>query len=101
MPDNSITFDSKKITDRPISNGYWLGPGDGYEGALNGNYQDTEAAMIISNRLGEAGYKYTTDFTFVTLGLDGVVLHFYNKEAETFAVLQWDLLTRPEYNSKV
>ena len=78
-----------------MSNAYWLGPGDGYEGALNGNYQDTEAALIISNRLGEAGYKYHTDFTFITLGLDSVVFHFYNKEAETFAVLQWDLLTRP------
>jgi hypothetical protein len=92
--DDNITFDSRKITSRPVNNGYWIGPGDGYEGALNGNYQDTEAALIISNRLGEAGYKYNTDFLFVTLGLDGVVLHFYNPEAKTFALLQWDLLTR-------
>ena len=89
-----ITFDSKKITSRPVSNGYWIGPGDGYDGALNGNYQDTEAALIIANKLGEQGYKYHTDFTFVTLGLDGVVLYFYNKQAETYAVMQWDLLTR-------
>jgi hypothetical protein len=92
--DENITFDSKKITNRPVNNGYWIGPGDGYEGALNANYQDVEAALIIANRLGQQGYQYHTDYTFVTCGLDGVTLYFYNKEAATFAILQWDILTR-------
>ena len=84
-----LEFPSKALTDRPISNGYALGPGDYIEGgALNANYQDVEAACIICNSMGEAGYRYNVDFTFLTCGLGKIHIEFYSKEAAAHAAMR-------------
>jgi len=84
-----LEFPSKALTKRPISNGYMIDPGDWIEGgALNANYQDVEAACIICNAMGEAGYRYGEDFTFLTCGLDKVSIQFSNNEAATFAAMR-------------
>ena len=84
-----LEFPSKSLTKRPISNGYMIDPGDYIEGgALNANYQDVEAACIICNAMGEAGYKYGEDFTFLTCGLDKVHIQFNNNEAAAFAAMK-------------
>jgi hypothetical protein len=83
-----LEFPSKALTKRPISNGYMVDPGDWIFGALNANYQDVEAACIICNAMGEAGYRYGVDFTFLTCGLDKVHIQFNNNEAATFAAMR-------------
>jgi hypothetical protein len=84
-----LDFPSSSLTQRPVSNGYSFGPGDYVEGgALNANYRDVEAACIISNALGEAGYKYNEDFFFLTCGLDKVQIIFKNEEAATYAAMK-------------
>jgi hypothetical protein len=91
MSNKSITleFPSSSLTQRPVSNGYSFGPGDYVEGgALNANYRDVEAACIICNAMGEAGYRYGVDFTFVTCGLDKVQMHFTSSEAATHAAMK-------------
>jgi hypothetical protein len=79
-----IYFNSSLITDRSQYN-----PNVPEGGALNGNYQDVEAAIYISNRLGEAGYKYHIDFYFINCGIGAVVLEFYNKECASSASLMF------------
>jgi len=84
-----LDFPSASLSKRPISNGYFIDPGDYIEGgALNANYRDVEAACIICNAMGEAGYRYGVDFTFLTCGLDKVSIHFSNNEAATFAAMR-------------
>jgi len=84
-----LEFPSKSLTQRPISNGYMIDPGDwSYGGALNANYRDVEAACIICNAMGEAGYKYGEDFTFLTCGLDKVHIQFNSNEAAAFAAMK-------------
>lgn len=86
-----LEFPSKALTQRPVSRGYLLGPGDwvGEEGgALNANYRDVEAACIICNAMGEAGYRYGVDFSFLTCGLDKVNIQFHNDEAAAFAAIK-------------
>jgi hypothetical protein len=77
-------FQSKYITDRSQ---YDRNAPEG--GALNGNYQDVEAAIYISNRLGESGYSYNKDFYFINCGIGAVVLEFYNRECATAAALMF------------
>ena len=75
-----LHFTSKKITDRKSY--------DAAEaGALNANYTDVEAAMHISNQLGNAGYLYKKDFYFIFCALGTVVLEFYNTECASTATL--------------
>jgi hypothetical protein len=94
MKNDTITFLSKKLTSRSSNSGpqLWYGPGDPYNDvpdvkALNANYQDVEAALIICNNLGRAGYKYYDDFYFVTCGSDSVTIQFVNPEAMTYAAM--------------
>jgi hypothetical protein len=92
--DSSLTFLSKKFTSRSCNDGdqLWFGPGDPYNAepkALNANYRDVEATIIICNLLGQAGYKYLEDFYFVTCGLERVTIHFFNKQAMLHAALVW------------
>jgi hypothetical protein len=90
-----LEFPSKSLTQRPISNGYMIDPGDYIEvGALNANYQDVEAACIICNAMGEAGYRYNVDFTFLTCGLGKVHIEFKNKEAATYAAMKLPVLPK-------
>jgi hypothetical protein len=90
-----LEFPSKSLTQRPISNGYMIDPGDYIEGgALNANYQDVEAACIICNAMGEAGYRYNVDFTFLTCGLGKVTIEFTNKEAATYAAMKLKFLPK-------
>lgn len=77
-------FKSRDITDRST---YDKNAPEG--GALNGNYQDVEAAIYISNQLGTAGYYYNTDFYFINCGIGIVVLEFYNKECATTAAMMF------------
>jgi len=84
-----LEFPSKALTNRDKTWGYMIDPGDHVEGgALNANYQDVEAACIISNAMGEAGYRYNVDFTFLTCGLGKVNIQFHNKEAAAFAAMR-------------
>jgi len=84
-----LEFPSVALTKRPVSNSYAFGPGDYVEGgALNANYQDVEAACIISNAMGEAGYRYGVDFTFLTCGLGKVHIEFHSKEAAAHAAMR-------------
>jgi hypothetical protein len=84
-----LEFPSKALTNRDKTWGYMIDPGDHVEGgALNANYRDVEAACIICNAMGEAGYKYGEDFTFLTCGLDKVHIQFNNNEAATFAAMR-------------
>ena len=84
-----LEFPSKSLTQRPISNGYAIDPGEYIEGgALNANYQDVEAACIICNAMGEAGYRYNIDFTFLTCGVGKAHIHFLNKEAAAHAAMR-------------
>ena len=84
-----LEFPSATLTKRPVSNSYAIGPGDYVEGgALNANYQDVEAACIICNAMGEAGYRYGVDFSFLTCGLGKVQIHFANKEAAAHAAMR-------------
>jgi hypothetical protein len=84
-----LEFPSKALTQRPVSNGYIFGPGDYVEGgALNANYQDVEAACIICNAMGEAGYRYGIDFSFLTCGLGKVHIEFHSKEAAAHAAMR-------------
>jgi hypothetical protein len=93
-----LEFPSKLLTQRPPSNSYVIDPGDYVEGgALNANYQDVEAACIICNAMGEAGYKYNVDFTFLTCGLDRVHIQFHNSEAAAFAAMRLPM-QREKYN---
>jgi hypothetical protein len=93
-----LEFPSKALTKRPVSNSYAIGPGDYVEGgALNANYQDVEAACIICNAMGEAGYRYNVDFTFLTCGLDKVHIQFHNSEAAAFAAMRLPM-KRETYN---
>jgi hypothetical protein len=91
-----LRFQSKALTTRTRYN---TGPQHYSEGsALNANYQDVEAACIISNALGEAGYRYGIDFTFDTCGLDQVHIQFYNNEAAAFAAMK---IPMEKYNEVV
>jgi len=93
-----LEFPSKSLTQRPVSNGYMIDPGDYVEGgALNANYQDVEAACIICNALGEAGYRYGEDFSFLTCGLGKVNIQFHNNEAAAFAAMKLPM-QREKYN---
>jgi hypothetical protein len=84
-----LEFPSKSLTQRPVSNSYMIDPGDYVEGgALNANYQDVEAACIICNAMGEAGYRYGVDFTFLTCGLGKVNIQFNDGEAAAFAAMK-------------
>jgi hypothetical protein len=85
-----LEFPSKLLTNRPAAgSSYMIDPGDwSYDGALNANYRDVEAACIICNAMGEAGYRYNVDFTFLTCGLDKVHIQFHNKEAAAFAAMR-------------
>ena len=75
-----------------------IDPGDYVEGgALNANYQDVEAACIICNALGEAGYRYGEDFSFLTCGLGKVNIQFNNNEAAAFAAMKLPM-QREKYN---
>jgi len=90
-----LEFPSASLTQRQPSNGYMIDPGDWIEGgALNANYRDVEAACIICNAMGEAGYRYGVDFTFLTCGLDKVHIEFTNKEAATYAAMKLKLLPK-------
>jgi hypothetical protein len=77
-----IYFKSKNITDRST---YDQSAMEG--GALNANYQDLEASLYISHRLGAAGYRYKDDFYFITCSLGSVVLEFYNEECASVATI--------------
>jgi len=90
-----LEFPSKALTTRTR---YKTGPEYLDElGALNANYQDVEAACIICNAMGEAGYKYGEDFTFLTCGLDKVNIQFHNNEAAAFAAMKLPM-QREKYN---
>lgn len=94
-----LEFPSTALTQRQPSNSYMIDPGDYVEGgALNANYRDVEAACIICNVLGEAGYKYNVDFTFLTCGLDKVNIQFHNTEAAAFAAMK---IPMEKYNEVV
>ena len=94
-----LEFPSKTLTQRPVAGpSYMIDPGEwAYGGALNANYQDVEAACIICNAMGEAGYKYGVDFTFLTCGLDKVHIQFHNSEAAAFAAMKIPM-KRETYN---
>lgn len=77
-----IFFNSKSITDRSKYDDTRMSGG-----ALNANYQDVEASIVICTRLGQAGYSYKEDFYFITCGIGAVVLEFYNEECATAAAL--------------
>ena len=90
-----LEFPSKALTDRTRYN---TGPEyNGEGGALNANYQDVEAACIICNALGEAGYRYGEDFSFLTCSLDEVHIQFNNNEAAAFAAMKLPM-QREKYN---
>jgi hypothetical protein len=90
-----LEFPSKALTNR---NRYHNGPEYLEEGgALNANYQDVDAACIICNAMGEAGYKYNVDFAFLTCGLDKVHIQFHNSEAAAFAAMKIPM-KRETYN---
>ena len=60
-PSIVLNFPSNSLTKRANNDySYYIDVGGPLiEGsALNGNYRDVEAACIISNALGEAGYRY-------------------------------------------
>ena len=38
--------------------------------------------------MGEAGYRYNIDFTFLTCGLDKVHIQFHNSEAAAHAAMR-------------
>ena len=80
----NIKFKTKYITNRSTYDRSAM-----EAGALNANYQDTEAAIHISNRLGEAGYEYHKDFYFITCYAGTVVLEFYNKECASTAAMMF------------
>lgn len=84
-----LYFQSKYITTRsPYSNTVLEG------GALNANYTDVEAAIEISNQLGNAGYLYKKDFYFIICAMGVVVLEFYDtKCASTAALIFGDAVT--------
>lgn len=86
----TLHFSSESLTERPTNSGqYIIDPGEwAYDGALNANYRDVEAACIISNVMGEAGYRYDIDFIFLTCGLDKVSILFKNSEAATYAAMK-------------
>jgi len=79
-----IYFRSSSITDRST---YDKSAMEG--GALNANYQDVEASLYISHRLGAAGYKYKEDFYFITCSLGSVVLEFFNEECASVAAMMF------------
>ena len=49
-------------------------------GALNANYRDVDALVVVSNYLGELGYKYQKDWSWETVGLDEVELLVKDKK---------------------
>jgi hypothetical protein len=87
-----LEFPSASLTNRTR---YYNSPEyNGEGGALNANYQDVEAACIICNAIGEAGYRYNVDFTFYTCGLGKVQIEFQNEEAATYAAMKLKLLPK-------
>ena len=94
-----LNFPSNSLTKRANNDySYYIDVGGPLiEGsALNGNYRDVEAACIISNALGEAGYRYGEDFVFETCGLDKVVILFFTDEAATYAAMKLPTLPKED-----
>jgi hypothetical protein len=83
----TMNFASTLITNRDYYN-----PNEYEGGALNANYKDVEAALIITSRLSNLGYEYKTDFYFVTCGFNRVKLEFYNEKcaADAFIIFEGD-----------
>ena len=93
----TLNFPSKSLTKRAVNDWSYIVDHGGpvYEGsALNGNYQDVEAACIICNALGEAGYRYGKDFAFETCGLDKVSIIFFDEGAATYAAMKLPVLPK-------
>ena len=49
-------------------------------GALNANYRDVDALVVVSTYPGELGYKYQKDWYWETVGLDEVELLVKDKK---------------------
>lgn len=80
-----IAFDSRKITNRLPWN-----PNVVEGGALNANFQDVEATVIVADSLASHGWRYQKDWYFKTCGLSQVVLEFYNEECAAQAFILFE-----------
>ena len=56
-------------------------------GALNANYRDVDSIAVISNKLGELGYKINKDWSWEDVGCDELHLKFKDKKIKTLLKL--------------
>ena len=56
-------------------------------GALNANYRDVDSVAVISNKLGELGYKINKDWFWEDVGCDELHLKFKDKKIRSLLKL--------------
>jgi hypothetical protein len=81
-----VTLDIDKISKRDR----YIGESTGTSvegGALNANYRDVDSIAVISNKLGELGYKISKDWVWEDVGCDELHLKFKDKKIQSLLKL--------------
>ena len=61
-------------------------------GALNAGYTDYDVGCIVSNDLGQKGYKYGEDFYYEDSGCDEVVFSCKDQRIKTYLAMKFSLV---------
>lgn len=81
-----LTLDIDKLSKRDR----YIGESTGTSvegGALNANYRDADSIAVVSNKLGELGYRINRDWIWEDVGCDELHLRFKDKKIRSLLKL--------------